>query len=127
MNLTAIQRELLAPAAAPAIQPVAPAAPTSAPEALLKGVAVPAAVQQEAPAPQALEKAAARMEDYARSVGRSLQFRVDEGSGQVVVSVRDLTTGELIRQIPSEAALHIAQELAAGRADGASLIIEGQA
>ncbi len=45
------------------------------------------------------------MEKYVRSVGRSLQFRVDEDSGRVVVSVRDPSTGELIRQIPSEEAL----------------------
>jgi flagellar protein FlaG len=52
---------------------------------------------------------------------------VDEGSGRVVVSVRDRSTGELIRQIPSEAALRIAQGLDSGDTGGASLIIDGQA
>ena len=34
--------------------------------------------------------------------GRSLEFKVDEESKQSYVTVRDTTTGEVIRQIPSE-------------------------
>lgn len=127
MNLTAIERGIAAAPAAPAVQPVVQPTPPRAPDAMLKGVAVPAAAQSGTPESAVVEKAAAKMEEYARSVGRSLQFRVDEGSGRVVVSVRDPSTGELIRQIPSEAALRIAQGLDSGDTDGASLIIEGQA
>jgi len=56
-----------------------------------------------------LEAATAQIERFVRSSGRDLQFRVDDDSGRVVVSVRDSDTGELIRQIPSEAALRIAK------------------
>jgi flagellar protein FlaG len=54
---------------------------------------------------------AAQIESYLRSTGRSLQFSTDSSSGRTVISVRDATTGELIRQIPSEEALRLAQAL----------------
>lgn len=127
MNVTAIDRGIGATPAAPAVQPVAQPAAQRAPDVMLKGVAVPGAVQSDALETATVEKAAARMEEYARSVGRSLQFRVDQDSGRVVVSVRDPSTGELIRQIPSESALRIAKELGSGEPGGASLIIEGLA
>ncbi len=97
------------------------------PDAVLKGVAVTEAGGGQAAADASLQKAAKRMEDFARSVGRSLQFRVDEDSGKVVVSVRDPATGELIRQIPTEAALKIAENLRSDAPRTSSLIIDGQA
>ena len=57
------------------------------------------------------ERATAQIESYVRSSGRDLQFRVDDESGRVVVSVRDSETGELIRQIPNEEVLRIAQAI----------------
>jgi len=42
---------------------------------------------------------------------QSLQFSMDETSGKVVVKVLDGSTGNVIRQIPSEQALEIAQAL----------------
>jgi flagellar protein FlaG len=68
------------------------------------------------------------MEQYVASVGRTLQFRVDEDSGRVVVSVRDPATGELIRQIPSEAALKVAERLTEDPSSAvASVFIDGLA
>jgi flagellar protein FlaG len=63
---------------------------------------------------RAFEAVAQQIEDYVRQSGRSLQFQVDEGSGRIVVSVRDAATGELIRQIPDEALLALAQRFADG-------------
>lgn len=60
-----------------------------------------------------IEQVAAQLESYLRSVGRSLQFRIDTASGRTVVSVRDSATGEVIRQIPNEEALRLAQALGA--------------
>jgi flagellar protein FlaG len=60
---------------------------------------------------EALAKAAQQIEEYLRSSGRDLEFRIDEATGRTVVSVRDPQTGEVIRQIPSEEALRIAQHL----------------
>ncbi len=56
---------------------------------------------------------AQQLESYLRSVGRSVQFSIDSASGETVVSVRDATTGGLIRQIPSEEALRLAKALTA--------------
>jgi flagellar protein FlaG len=54
---------------------------------------------------------AQQLESYLRSVGRSVQFSIDEESGETVVSIRDAETGEMIRQIPSAEALRLAQSL----------------
>jgi flagellar protein FlaG len=42
---------------------------------------------------------------------KGLAFKVDEDSGIQIVKVIDVTTGELIRQIPNEEALDIAKKL----------------
>ncbi|MGI2179020.1 flagellar protein FlaG [Shewanella frigidimarina] len=42
---------------------------------------------------------------------KGLAFKVDEESGVQIVKVIDVTTGELIRQIPNEEALDIAKKL----------------
>lgn len=59
----------------------------------------------------ALKGAAQAIESYMKSTNRNLEFRLDEASGQMVVSVRDAATGDLIRQIPGEAALRLARHL----------------
>jgi flagellar protein FlaG len=58
-----------------------------------------------------MEKVAAQLESYLRSVGRSLQFSIDSESGRTVISVRDSSTGDLIRQIPNAEAMRLAQSL----------------
>jgi flagellar protein FlaG len=85
------------------------------------------AAQAPAAAPASareLEAATEQIERFVRSSGRSLQFRVDDDSGRVVVSVRDADTGDLIRQIPSEAALRIARALDRGEATPDRILIE---
>lgn len=74
-----------------------------------------------------LEAATVQIERAVRASGRNLQFRVDDESGRVVVSVRDSDTGELIRQIPSEAALRIARSLDQGQPVPDSLLVEERA
>lgn len=61
------------------------------------------------PSSEAIKEIAQRIESYLRSVSRSLEFRVDAASGRTVVSVRDSETGDLIRQIPGEEVLRLAQ------------------
>ncbi|MDO8332831.1 MAG: flagellar protein FlaG [Pseudomonas sp.] len=58
-----------------------------------------------------LEGAVATIQDFVQSVQRSLNFAVDESSGQVVVKVTDADSGDVIRQIPSEEALNLAENL----------------
>ena len=86
-------------------------------KAVAAPVALPA-VAPKKPAPvEQLRQIAAAMEKFVRDSGRSLQFSVDEGSGQVVVKVIDETTGEVIRQTPDEEFLRIAQNIKSGTAD----------
>lgn len=61
---------------------------------------------------QSVKAAAEQIESFLRHVNTNLEFRVDEAAGQVVVSVREQATGKLIRQIPSEEALRLAERLA---------------
>lgn len=58
-----------------------------------------------------LSDAVSRLREQAQSVQRNLEFSVDEASGETVVKVVAADTGELIRQIPSEVALKLAESL----------------
>jgi len=74
----------------------------------------PPATNDPPPQPQIdvdLQAVAEQIDSYLRSVGRELEFRVDNASGRTVISVRDQATGELVRQIPSEEALRLAESL----------------
>lgn len=56
-----------------------------------------------------LEAAIDRLNEIAASSQRSLNFSVDNSADQVVVQVRDLTTDQVVRQIPNEEALRLAE------------------
>jgi flagellar protein FlaG len=58
-----------------------------------------------------IESVTKQIDSFLRSIGRSINFRVDPGSGRMVVSVLDSTTGEVIRQVPGEEALRLAQRI----------------
>lgn len=73
-----------------------------------KADAPAAPVERQADAAQAV---AQRIQQYLRESGRELDFRVDADTNRTVVTVRDQTTGEVIRQIPSEEVLRIARSL----------------
>jgi flagellar protein FlaG len=68
-----------------------------------------------APAPdfseEIMQAVAKQIESYLKANGRNLQFSVDQETGRTVVTVRDSSTGEIIRQIPDAEALRIAQSL----------------
>ena len=46
---------------------------------------------------------------------RNLEFSIDDSTHHVVVKVIATDSGEIIRQLPTEAALKLAQSLADGR------------
>jgi flagellar protein FlaG len=86
----------------------------------VKPVATPLPVQVAAPAAKAekpqvkqppadIEKVARQLESFLKRVSRSLEFHVDDASGRMVCSVRDAETGDLIRQIPNEEVLRMAE------------------
>jgi flagellar protein FlaG len=58
-----------------------------------------------------IESVTKQIDSFLRSIGRSINFRVDPGSGEMVVSVIDANTGEVIRQVPGEEALRLAQRI----------------
>ncbi|WXL27297.1 flagellar protein FlaG [Ectopseudomonas mendocina] len=70
-----------------------------------------------------LEAAVATISDFVQSVSRSLNFSLEEGSGRVVVKVTDSGSGDVIRQIPSEEALQLAENLSEVR----SLLFKAEA
>jgi flagellar protein FlaG len=61
---------------------------------------------------ETVKAVAAQIESYLRSVGREVQFSIDSDSGETVITIRDSSTGELVRQIPSAEALRLSQALA---------------
>lgn len=62
----------------------------------------------------AVKAAAAQIDSYLKSVGREVQFRVDDDTGMTVVTVRATATGDVIRQIPNEEVLQLARSLKSG-------------
>ncbi|MFL6551393.1 MAG: flagellar protein FlaG [Povalibacter sp.] len=62
----------------------------------------------------AVRAAAAQIDSYLKSVGREVEFRVDEETGTTVVTVRETASGEVIRQIPNEEVLQMARRFQAG-------------
>lgn len=60
---------------------------------------------------QQVEAAVAQMQDYMQNMERNLNFQLDDESGLTVIRVYDAETEELIRQIPNEEAVSLAQKL----------------
>lgn len=63
------------------------------------------------PQRQALEKAVTDIREFVQASQRNLDFSIDDSTGRVVVKVIATDSGEVIRQIPSETALKLAQDL----------------
>lgn len=58
-----------------------------------------------------LDDAVSQLNDFVQTVQRDLQFEVDNERGQTIVKVVDQSTQEVIRQIPDEVALRLAENL----------------
>lgn len=70
-----------------------------------------------------LEKAVTDIRDFVQATQRKLDFSIDDSTGRVVVKVIATDSGEVIRQIPSETALKLAQNLT----DASSLLFDSNA
>ena len=87
----------------------------------LAGQALPAGATREmaaepTPAPPSsvmgdLPVVVESLNDYLQTVQRELQFAVDETSGRTIITVMDRESQEIIRQIPPEAVLALADVL----------------
>jgi len=58
-----------------------------------------------------LDDAVSQLNNYVQNVQRDLQFEIDNDLGQTIVRVVDQETQEVIRQIPDEVALRLAEKL----------------
>ncbi len=68
-----------------------------------------------------LEKRIDEVNEFIASLNKGLSFRFDDESGRRVVTVLDTSTGDIIKQIPSEEMLEILRRLAA---NSSGLIVE---
>ena len=109
-NVTAVTA---APArmSVPSGQNSAPVTVPTGKAASVDGKTLPAA--RAAVAAQDLEHAMRKLSASLAAAQRNLTFRVDKGSGRTVITVVDASTHEVIRQIPSEEVLALAQALEA--------------
>jgi flagellar protein FlaG len=82
-----------------------------------RGGNVPAPSGESLPAPappqqvRDVAKTAERLNELMSNRQRMLRFRVDQGSGRTVIVVINEATNEVIRQIPPEELLQLAQNL----------------
>lgn len=51
------------------------------------------------------------MQDFVQATHHNIQFQLDENSGRMLIKVTERDTGEVIRQIPSEEAVRLAESL----------------
>lgn len=65
--------------------------------------------------PERVREAVSSIQEYVQTVRRDINFSLDDSSGRMVVKVTDTSSGEVIRQIPSEEALKLAESLSAAR------------
>jgi len=96
---------------APVAPPVANAQPELAARPRPEAAVAPAVQPHAKPKPAVadIEAVARQLETFLKRVSRSLEFHVDDASGHMVCSVRDAETGDLIRQIPNEEVLRLAE------------------
>jgi flagellar protein FlaG len=78
-------------------------------------VASPVAAIPERQRAVRLEAIAKQLQDYLRSSERDVEFRVDADTGSQVITVRDGSTGDIIRQFPGEEVLRAFKNMNVGR------------
>jgi flagellar protein FlaG len=91
-------------------RPVQQVAPVPAPKLELPQEQV----VQAPPTAKAVQAAAAQIESYLKRYDREVNFAVDSDTGKTVVTVRNRSTGEVVRQIPDAETLRIARQLESG-------------
>jgi flagellar protein FlaG len=101
-------RMTVKPPVAPAVAVAQPAQPAR-PQAPVQTSAPTPTQAKPKQQPADIEAVAKQLESFLKRVSRELEFHVDEASGRMVCSVRDAETGDLIRQIPNEEVLRMAE------------------
>lgn len=102
----------------PPTAPVEPVPKTTDLDKALKGETTPrieagAAESRSAPLTrEAIEPIVEALNVQTQMVHRNLRFAVDDATGRTVITLSDSQSGEVIRQIPSDAVLRLAERLA---------------
>lgn len=100
--------------AIPGLTPSAPSAGGQAPAAAPRPAAAASEVHTPSaaePTPEELRKTVEALRKALAPVARDLRFSIDQETGKTVITVTDVATREVIRQIPSQEALDIAHAL----------------
>ena len=58
-----------------------------------------------------VENAVTKLNDFVQTVQRNLEFNLDDTSGKTIITVVDKQTSEVVRQIPDDVAVKLAQDL----------------
>jgi len=58
-----------------------------------------------------VESAVTKLNDFVQNVQRNLQFNLDDASGKTIITVVDKQTSEVVRRIPDDVAIKLAQDL----------------
>ncbi|WP_161489928.1 flagellar protein FlaG [Acidihalobacter prosperus] len=61
--------------------------------------------------PGMLDQALVQVNDYLQSQSRTLQFSIDQSTHQTIIKVIDQSNGQVLRQIPPESMVALAQRL----------------
>jgi flagellar protein FlaG len=80
-------------------------------ESAASGQDLPPTDSQLADEAETVESAVSQISDFVQNFQRDLQFSVDKHSGRIVVKVLDSETKEVIRMIPPEETLRMAEQL----------------
>jgi flagellar protein FlaG len=92
---------------------VAPATPTASPVTASDEVkaAAPAATIDPTEMERKLEEAVARLNEQMQANGRKLGFSIDDRLNKQIVRVMNKETGEVVRQIPNEVVIRVANSI----------------
>lgn len=74
-----------------------------------QGIVIDAEVSNPLPSLNEIAQAVESVNRFTQQSGRNLEFALAENSGRVVITVREAETGNIIRQIPPEEVVAIAE------------------
>jgi flagellar protein FlaG len=105
-------------AAAPSQATVLPADPKAAAPAVAKAEPTPAPKIEHVDLGfraeemrKKLQEAVSRLNEQLKSKGRDLSFSLDERIDRTIITVKNLQTGEVVRQIPTEEVVRMAHSI----------------
>ena len=97
------------------LRPSTPSKPENAAPVIRAGNNLDASPAQEQPTESnsrmEMSNAVRSLNESVQNIQRGIEFSIDEESGRSVVKVVDRETGEVIRQLPSEDALAVSQQI----------------